>query len=150
MFNLRNHFQVKNLKPVKLWLLVFLHFAMYHLSPYAGFSENGWYCREQIELIFANYNFHIDARGKGCDSMDVIIGRYRACMEEEGLLLKHESGIQFDLETDETLELLNFINLYRKALLNKMDTERPSERRIKQLVFIENERRIKVFKAQEE
>ena len=71
-------------------------------------------------------------------------------MEEEGLLLKHESGIQFDLETDETLELLNFINLYRKALLNKIDTERPSEQRIKQLVFIENERRIKVFKAQEE
>ncbi len=82
--------------------------------------------------------------------MDVIIGRYRACMEEEGLLLKHESGIQFDLETDETLELLNFINAYRQSLLSKLDAERHSERKLQQLVLVENEPRIKVLKAQEE
>jgi hypothetical protein len=82
--------------------------------------------------------------------MDVIIGRYRACMEEEGLLLKHESGIQFDLETDETLELLNFINTYRKSLLSKIDAERHREQRLRQLVLVENEARLKILKAQEE
>jgi hypothetical protein len=82
--------------------------------------------------------------------MDVIIGKYRACMEEEGLLLKHESGIQFDLETDETLELLNFINTYRKALLSKLDAERYSERKLKQPVLNKSEPRIRILKAQEE
>ena len=50
--------------------------------------------------------------------MDAIIGRYRARLEEDGLLvLKHPSGICFDLTVEETLEFLDFISVYRKALL---------------------------------
>jgi hypothetical protein len=82
--------------------------------------------------------------------MDVIIGRYRACMEGEGLLLKHESGIQFDLETDETLELLNFITIYRKALLSKIATEHHCEPKSVQPALVESKPRLKVLKAQEE
>jgi hypothetical protein len=50
--------------------------------------------------------------------MDAIIGRYRVSLEEDGLLvLKHPSGICFDLTVEETLEFLDFISVYRKALL---------------------------------
>ena len=50
--------------------------------------------------------------------MDAIIGRYRVRLEEDGLLvLKHPSGICFDLTVEETLEFLDFISVYRKALL---------------------------------
>lgn len=48
--------------------------------------------------------------------MDAIIGRYKVCMEESGLVLKHPTGISFNFLPDETLELLKFINLYRKSL----------------------------------
>jgi hypothetical protein len=49
--------------------------------------------------------------------MDAIIGRYRAHMEETGLILRHATGISFELTVDETVGLLNFINVYRQALL---------------------------------
>ena len=49
--------------------------------------------------------------------MDAIIGRYRAHMEETGLILRHATGISFELTVDETLGLLNFINVYRQTLL---------------------------------
>ena len=50
--------------------------------------------------------------------MDAIVGRYRVRLEEDGLLvLKHPSGICFDLTLEETLEFLDFISVYRKALL---------------------------------
>jgi len=50
--------------------------------------------------------------------MDAIVGRYRVRLEEDGLLvLKHPSGICFDLTAEETLEFLDFISVYRKALL---------------------------------
>jgi hypothetical protein len=49
--------------------------------------------------------------------MDAIIGRYRARMEESGLVLRHASGINFDLTPEETLGLLDFINAYRQTLL---------------------------------
>lgn len=50
--------------------------------------------------------------------MDAIIGRYRVRLEEDGLLvLKHPSGICFDFTAEETLEFLDFIGVYRKALL---------------------------------
>lgn len=50
--------------------------------------------------------------------MDAIIGRYRVRLEEDGLLvLKHPSGICFDLTAEETLEFLDFISVYRTALL---------------------------------
>ncbi len=50
--------------------------------------------------------------------LDAIVGRYRVRLEEDGLLvLKHPSGICFDLTLEETLEFLDFISVYRKALL---------------------------------
>jgi hypothetical protein len=56
--------------------------------------------------------------------MDAIIGRYRARMEESGLVLRHASGINFDLTPDETLGLLDFINAYRQTLLFLQERER--------------------------
>jgi len=49
--------------------------------------------------------------------MDAIVGRYRAHMEESGLILKHPSGISFDLTPEEALGLLDFITAYRPTLL---------------------------------
>ena len=50
--------------------------------------------------------------------MDALIGRYQVSLEEDGLLvLKHPSGICFDLTAEETLELLDFISLNRDILL---------------------------------
>jgi hypothetical protein len=62
--------------------------------------------------------------------MDAIIGRYRARMEESGLVLRHISGINFDLTLDETLGLLDFINAYRQTLqtLQERDTDPRLER----------------------
>jgi len=60
---------------------------------------------------------------EGC-MMDAIIGRYRARMEESGLVLRHASGINFDLTPEETLGLLDFINAYRQTLLFLQERER--------------------------
>ncbi len=48
--------------------------------------------------------------------MDAIIGRYRVRMEENGMVLGHMSGINFDLTVDETVGLLDFLNAYRQTL----------------------------------
>ena len=47
--------------------------------------------------------------------MDAIIGKYRVDLEESGLVLKHQSGISFDLTLEETLALMHFLNVYREA-----------------------------------
>ena len=52
--------------------------------------------------------------------MDAIIGRYRAQIEETGIVLKHQSGICFDLSPDEALGILDFIKAYRQTLV-RMD-----------------------------
>jgi hypothetical protein len=49
--------------------------------------------------------------------MYAIIGRYKVRMEETGMILKHATGITFDLTAEETLGLLDFISPYRKTLL---------------------------------
>lgn len=49
--------------------------------------------------------------------MDAIIGRYRAQIEESGIVLKHQSGICFDLLPDEALGILDFIKAYRQTLV---------------------------------
>lgn len=68
--------------------------------------------------------------------MDAIIGRYRARMEEEGLLLKHPSGIHFELTLDETIGLLDLLSAYRQTLLAlQQDTERDTEPRIERVVI---------------
>lgn len=61
--------------------------------------------------------------------MDAIIGRYRARMEESGLILRHTSGINFDLTPDETLGLLDFITAYRQTLLTLQEQERQEQER---------------------
>jgi hypothetical protein len=48
--------------------------------------------------------------------MDAIIGKYRMRMEETGLILKHASGISFDLTPEEALGLLDFLSVYRETL----------------------------------
>jgi hypothetical protein len=61
--------------------------------------------------------------------MDAIIGRYRVRMEESGLIIRHASGISFDLTIDETLGLLDFINAYRQTLMTmQRDTDPQIER----------------------
>ena len=48
--------------------------------------------------------------------MDATIGRYKVCMEETLLILKHPSGISFDFLPNEVLALWNFIDFYREQL----------------------------------
>ena len=65
--------------------------------------------------------------------MDAIIGKYRVRMEETGLVIKHPTGLSFDLLPDEVIALGNFIECYRESLaevqrdteprLNAIDTE---------------------------
>ncbi|GCF08117.1 hypothetical protein [Dictyobacter arantiisoli] len=68
--------------------------------------------------------------------MDAIVGRYRARMEESGLVLRHSSGINFDLTPDETLGLFDFIHAYRQTLqaLQEHD-ERETEPRLPRIVL---------------
>ncbi len=70
--------------------------------------------------------------------MDAMIGRYRACMEQRGLILRHATGISFDLTLDETLGLLNFLNAYQQTLLalqEERDQERHTEPRMESIVI---------------
>jgi len=61
--------------------------------------------------------------------MDAIIGRYKARMENTGLVLRHTAGISFDLTLEETLALYDFINGYRETLLTiQRETDPQMER----------------------
>lgn len=74
--------------------------------------------------------------------MDAIIGRYRARMEESGLVLRHPSGINFDLTPDETLGLADFINVYRQTLIaleREQEQERDTEPRLERIVLAKDE-----------
>lgn len=71
--------------------------------------------------------------------MDAIIGRYRVRMEEMGLILKHTSGISFDLTAEETLSLLDFINAYRQTLLMmQMESDQDTEPELERIVIKKN------------
>ncbi len=49
--------------------------------------------------------------------MDAIIGRYRVHMEENGMLvLRHPTALMFELTSEESLGLLDFLSVYRKSL----------------------------------
>jgi hypothetical protein len=62
-------------------------------------------------------------------NMDAIIGRYKARMENTGLVLRHTAGISFDLTLEETLALYDFINGYRETLLTiQRETDPQMER----------------------
>ena len=62
--------------------------------------------------------------------VDAIIGRYRLRMEETGLLIRHESGIIFDMTPRETVGLLNFISAYRENLETVEPETEPHLKRI--------------------
>jgi hypothetical protein len=47
--------------------------------------------------------------------MDAIIGKYRAHIEETGLILTHPTRISFDLTLDEAKGLMEFIKVYQDA-----------------------------------
>ena len=66
--------------------------------------------------------------------MYAIIGKYRARMEESGLVLKHAAGISFDLTPEETLGLRNFINVYQKTL-NALRTTDPETQKLIRFVM---------------
>jgi hypothetical protein len=74
---------------------------------------------------------------KGEVTMDAIIGRYQVNMEEARLVLKHPSGISFDLTSQEALDLLDFINIYRKAMLT---LGRETDPELKRIVIVEQEK----------
>ncbi len=62
--------------------------------------------------------------------MDAIIGRYRVRIESGGLVLTHPTGISFDLTPDETLELQDFIKVYRQALIMRERETSPQLERV--------------------
>ncbi len=77
---------------------------------------------------------------RGNTMMDAIIGRYRVRMEEMGLILKHTSGISFDLTPDETLNLLDFINAYRQTLLMmQQESNQDTEPELERIIIRKNE-----------
>jgi hypothetical protein len=56
--------------------------------------------------------------------MDAIIGKYRARVEETGLILTHPTGLSFELTLDKTVELMEFIKVYQAAIAAvQRDTE---------------------------
>ena len=72
--------------------------------------------------------------------MDAIIGRYRVRIEDNGLLvLTHPSGINFDLTAEETLQFLDFIGVYRKALLA---IERETDPELQRIVLKQKPERV--------
>jgi hypothetical protein len=67
--------------------------------------------------------------------MDAIVGRYRVRMEESGLVLRHASGINFDMTVGETVGLLDFLNAYRQTLLAlQSDNERDTDPYLERIV----------------
>ena len=76
--------------------------------------------------------------------MDAIIGRYRARMEENGLVLRHASGINFDLTVDETVGLLDFLNAYRQTLLAlQIDNERDTDPYLERIILEKKEEQVR-------
>ena len=57
--------------------------------------------------------------------MDAIIGKYRVRMEETGLVIKHSTGLSFDLLPEEVIGLCNFIECYRESLAEVQQETEP-------------------------
>jgi hypothetical protein len=70
-------------------------------------------------------------------NVDAIIGRYRLRMEDTGLILRHVSGINFDMAPDEALGLLNFLSAYRENLISFREPE--TDHNLKQIPLEEAE-----------
>jgi hypothetical protein len=71
--------------------------------------------------------------------MDAILGRYRARMEETGLILRHAAGISFDLTPEETLALMDFLAVYRQTLEELCQTQ--TEYRLERVVLEKEEQK---------
>jgi hypothetical protein len=71
-------------------------------------------------------------------TMDAVIGRYKARMENTGLVLKHTAGISFDLTLEETLGLYDFIQGYRETLLT---IQRETDPRMERVVIDKEDKR---------
>ena len=74
-------------------------------------------------------------------TMDAIIGRYKVCMEETGLILKHPSGISFDFLPNEVLALWNFIDFYREQLSDIQLATQPQLEAIDTEEFVDHNKR---------
>ena len=59
-------------------------------------------------------------------------------MEEALLVITHPAGISFDLTLEETLGLMNFINVYRQTLIAM---QRDTEPRLERITRDENGKR---------
>ena len=72
--------------------------------------------------------------------MDAIIGRYRVRLEENGMVLGHELGINFDLTVDEAVGLMDFLNVYRQTLsVLQEDQERHTDPCMERVVVIKKD-----------
>lgn len=58
--------------------------------------------------------------------MDAIIGRYKALMDESGLILKHPTGISIDFRPNEVLGLWRFIDFYREQIAAMQNEAKPT------------------------
>ena len=70
--------------------------------------------------------------------MYAIIGRYKVRMEETGLVIKHGTGIAFDLTLEETLGFLDFMKAYQQTLIS-MRSEDPETQPIVRIFLDEHE-----------
>jgi hypothetical protein len=66
--------------------------------------------------------------------MDAIIGRYKVSLEETGLILKHGTGIAFELTIEETLGFFSFLNVYHETLLTLKDDDEPETEKMIRVV----------------
>jgi hypothetical protein len=76
-----------------------------------------------------------------------IIGRYRARMEETGLILSYATDISFDLTMNETLGLPNLLSIYRQTLLEMQeDQDKPEKDKFTDnFVYTYGQRRREIF-----
>jgi hypothetical protein len=72
--------------------------------------------------------------------MYAIIGKYKVRMEESGLILRHATGISFDLTAEETLGLLDFIKAYQQVLISTQPKTEPITQPVVRFVMDEDDR----------
>jgi len=66
--------------------------------------------------------------------MYAAIGKYKVRMEESGLVLRHATGISFDLTSEETLGLLNFLEAYQQTLISTRSEAEPVTQAVIRLI----------------
>jgi hypothetical protein len=69
--------------------------------------------------------------------MDATIGRYRVRMEESGLLIRHEAGINFEFTVDESSSLLHFLKAYQQTLQALSEHNQETEPRLPRILMEE-------------